>query len=134
MIISNHGYVVPMPCKIIHFLMPSPQALRAVFPTCAAYVSGENRELWTIVPAQFSKAPSPAHAAAGLQMAYGMGGWLALVLHALGVEIYVGPSFSAPHPFPTPSFHFSSNTDVLLGLFPSTTAYFICCDFSRHYY
>lgn len=103
-IISKSGYVVPMPCKIIEFLMGSPQATRSVFPACAAYVAGENRELWVVVPAQFTKAPSPAHAAAGIQMAYGMGGWLALAMHAVGVEIYLHLTSGETHRLRTVSY------------------------------
>lgn len=63
-----------------------------LYPACAAYFSGENPGQQTIVHANIVSPTSAAEAGAAAGMPFGMALWLALVLHAIGIEIYVSSS------------------------------------------
>jgi hypothetical protein len=98
-IISNQsGWFEAMPCSMIEYILPDPSLLPRAFPSCADFASGGNPEQWTVVPADITNAPTPAHAAAALRLSFGMAAWLAFSLHAAGVEIYVSswPKGKAP--------------------------------------
>lgn len=55
---------------------------------CSAYLSGENAEQWTAVQADMSH-DNLIGGAAGFQMAFNAGAWLGMVIHVIGVEVYV---------------------------------------------
>lgn len=64
-------------------------------PDCASYFSGANVNKWVAVEANLGG--DAAGAAAALGTNFGSAMWLALAIHAIGVEIYVrGPYFFPP--------------------------------------
>lgn len=65
----------------------------AFYPACAAYYSGENLNQHVVVEANMDG--DPAQVGAALGVTFGMSFWLALTLHAVGVEIYVGVRVSS---------------------------------------
>ncbi|KAK4096015.1 hypothetical protein N658DRAFT_502059 [Parathielavia hyrcaniae] len=87
LIVSGDGYVVPMPCAKVAFLAGSPQETVQTFPECDVYFSQQDVSKTVLVPA--SMLEDGANAIAMMSMAFGPGLWLALVLHAIGVEIYL---------------------------------------------
>jgi hypothetical protein len=87
------SYFYAMPCsKIVGILkeygIPS-QALPGLYPECVPFIKGTTPNQYAIVHAgTFGR---PEQAAAVLDMTFGMTLWLALMIHAIGVEIYVNP-------------------------------------------
>ena len=81
---SVGGYYRAMPCSEIAFLQDSRETFEANFPQCFA-ANGTNDD-WVAVQANFG---GKAQAATALGLNFGMAGWLALFLHAMGVEIYL---------------------------------------------
>jgi hypothetical protein len=74
------------PCiKILSVLGNNTTRLVQDFPLCQAFLNG-NHIAQTIVHAEFHTAPGII---ASTNEAFGAAGWLALLLHAVGVEIYV---------------------------------------------
>ena len=85
LIISSQGtYHEAIPCSVIEFLNSTGQ-VSDTFPTCTS------PDAWTVVRADINDSASPVGPAASLRAGFGMAGWLALALHAIGVEIYVIP-------------------------------------------
>ena len=82
---SNGGYYRAMPCSEIAFLQDSREAFEAKFPQCSA-VNGTTDD-WIAVEASFGHGKAGVSTALGLN--FGMSGWLALFIHAIGVEIYL---------------------------------------------
>lgn len=66
-------------------------ATRADYPDCEAFYSGEDPNKVTLVKASMSGG-SAMTAGAALGVSFGPAIWLAFVLHAIGIEVYV--SFS----------------------------------------
>ena len=82
MIISRYGnYYIAMPCKQIDSM---PGGNSSVYPACVADPDGQ-----TAVNAQFNTPQGIEQVSAAMQTSFGMAGWLALILHAVGVEIYL---------------------------------------------
>lgn len=82
LIISNQGpYYEAMPCHVVEFLNSTGQVSNR-FPTCTS------PDAWTVARADMND-KSPTGPAASLRAGFGMAGWLALALHAIGIEIYV---------------------------------------------
>lgn len=67
------------------------------YPDCAPYFSGEDVNKQVAVEANFLG--DAAGSAASLGINFGAAMWLAIALHAIGVEIYVRPFFSLPSSF-----------------------------------
>ena len=82
---SNGGYYRAMPCSEIDFLQDSREEFKAKFPQCSA-VNGTTND-WIAVEASFNSGKAGVSTALGLN--FGMAGWLALFMHAVGVEIYL---------------------------------------------
>ena len=61
-----------------------------MYPACASYLNGTDVGQEAVVHADFGGDVSTELGAA-LNMSFGMALWLALALHAVGVEIYVSP-------------------------------------------
>ncbi|KAK3714964.1 hypothetical protein LTR37_007454 [Vermiconidia calcicola] len=81
MIISQFGnYYVAMSCEQIAQMGGDP----SVYPNCVANPEGQ-----TAVVANLPGATSVEEVAASLHTSFGMAGWLAIALHAVGVEIYL---------------------------------------------
>lgn len=60
-----------------------------LYPECSTWANGENPDQMAVVAAKWTTPSSAAEVAASLAVPFGMGVWLALVVHAVGVEIYV---------------------------------------------
>ena len=74
------GYYFAQPCRQIESMGGDPTK----YPACVADSDG-----WTAVKGSLVNADGVENAAASLQMTFGMAGWIALALHAIGVEIYL---------------------------------------------
>ncbi|KAL2132139.1 hypothetical protein VTI74DRAFT_4145 [Chaetomium olivicolor] len=87
MIMSNHGYLVPKSCAEVVFLLGSAQKALQGFPDCESYVSGADPNKAVLVPATMEG--TRANVNAMLSMSFGAAFWLAIAIHAAGVEIYL---------------------------------------------
>lgn len=61
-----------------------------LYPDCAAFYSGENPDQFVVVGADMRGGITTAASAGGLT--FGAALWLAMALHAIGVEVYVSRS------------------------------------------
>lgn len=68
--------------------MRSEQATLARYPECASYLNGTNPGQQAAVHANFGSG-EPVEIGAAMNMCFGMALWVALSLHAIGVEVYV---------------------------------------------
>jgi hypothetical protein len=87
-------YYYAMPCSKIlgilaAFKIPS-QALPGFYPECVPFVKGASPNQYAVVHA--GSYGRPEQVAAALDITFGMTLWLALMIHAIGVEIYVSPT------------------------------------------
>ena len=87
LIISDHGYLMPMSCDKVFFLMGTAEKTLKSYPECDSYFSGHDTNKVVLVPATMQGNGSTATAA--LSLTFGGAFWLAFILHAVGVEIYV---------------------------------------------
>jgi hypothetical protein len=87
-IISQDNYNVVWPCAKIESTLANRSTLLSSYPDCAAYVDGSDPDQLAIVKANIG-GDGPANAGAALNTAFGMALWLAVVIHAIGVEVYV---------------------------------------------
>lgn len=87
LIISDHGYLVPMPCDKVSFLMGTAEKTLKSYPECESYFSGHDTNKVVLVPATMQG--NGSNATAALSLTFGAAFWLAFALHAVGVEIYV---------------------------------------------
>ena len=80
-IITRIGnYYIAMPCEKIEFMGGNATA----YASCVANPNGQ-----TAVLADLIALDGIEHRAASMDTSFGMAGWLALLLHAVGVEIYI---------------------------------------------
>ena len=85
---TQAGYYTVRPCGQVDNALDGDQNVALnTYPQCAPYYSGDNPDQQTIVQANISG--NEAEVSAALGMNFGTAGWLALALHAIGVEIYV---------------------------------------------
>lgn len=90
-IISRIGtYYVARPCEQVAGTIGDTNRTIELYPDCAAYFSGANPDQHTVVHADLLNATSAAEAGAAVSMPFGMALWLALAIHAIGIELYVG--------------------------------------------
>jgi len=84
------GYYMSVSCEQIAYTgaeysaRPDPDA-SSKYAACRADPTG-----WTAVKADLYDPKSAAEAMAGLQLGFGMAGLLALVIHSVAVEVYLG--------------------------------------------
>lgn len=85
-----------MPCDKVKWLMGSAEKTLVAFPKCASYVDGTSsgNGVGDQVAVLADWNGSYTEASAAYDATYGMAHWVALVLHIIGVELYV----SAPLP------------------------------------
>lgn len=93
-IIATQDYHTVWSCAKIEATLKDPSSLLTDFPGCADYANGSDPEQLAIVRAGLgalnsSGVSNAANAGAGLDVAFGMSLWLALAIHAIGVEIYL---------------------------------------------
>ncbi|KAF4952238.1 hypothetical protein FSARC_12703 [Fusarium sarcochroum] len=78
-----------LPCSIIEYLHESfPGTAQNPYPSCAAYISGENPLQETLVTTNWDLNDLPGLTAA-LRVGYSVGGWAANFIHLVGIEIYI---------------------------------------------
>jgi hypothetical protein len=93
-LISNQGYFLSISCDQLasRYLLGSQEMVLSRFPTCEAYFSGNNPN--QVVPVEAAMSDGGAEGArAALNISFGAALWLALFIHAVGIEIYVRSSF-----------------------------------------
>lgn len=93
--ITNIGsYYYAMPCAKINGIYQEygipPQAIRGRYPACASFLDGSNTNQYAVVHASMN-GPGPENSAAVLDLCFGPSLWMALMVHAIGLEIYVCP-------------------------------------------
>lgn len=88
---SSGGYHAAMPCGKVDFILEDRSTMAQRYPGCAAYLDGSNPDQYAIVPANMS-GPDAVQVAAALNLSAGGAFLVAIVLHAIGVEIYVSIS------------------------------------------
>jgi hypothetical protein len=91
MIISKEAYFTAWPCAKIASILNDPSELVSSYPACTSYVNGTNLQEFALVKASMD-GPGGSNAGASLNTTFGMALWLSVVIHAIGVEIYVGPA------------------------------------------
>lgn len=91
------GYHAVWPCAKIAYTLDDPSTIAAEYPTCAGYANGTDPGGVSLVKAQLGGPGSTsANAGAVLNISFGMALWIALAMHAIGVEIYVSLQFFPP--------------------------------------
>ncbi|KAF2033966.1 hypothetical protein EK21DRAFT_57523 [Setomelanomma holmii] len=86
--IATSGYYVAWSCAKIEATLPKPSLLLAFYPECASYANGTDPNHVAAVKASFSGSTG-VEIGAGLDASFGMALWLAVAIHAIGVEIYL---------------------------------------------
>ena len=89
LITSILAYTTTRPCAQIDFTLGKERTLQA-YPACSAFYSGTNALQRVLVEPGF-KDGNPMQIAAALGITFGTAGWLALWIHAVLIEVYVGP-------------------------------------------
>lgn len=88
------SYYSAQPCDKLNDIAASIAAngtemLLAEFPACSAFLDGD-LHAHAIVHVDFNG--TAAQKTAAINMTFGMAGWVALAIHAFGVEVYVRPA------------------------------------------
>ena len=82
------GYVLAQPCPLITQTFENDVAATLYFyPECKNYYNGANQNQYAITSANING--TAIEAGTALDLTFGAALWLALALHAIGVEIYV---------------------------------------------
>jgi hypothetical protein len=88
-IISSTGeYYSVWSCAKIESALPNASLLPKMYPACEPYINGSNLNEVAIVKANLD-GETGVNAGTALSMSFGMAVWLATVIHAIGVEVYV---------------------------------------------
>ena len=92
-IISNRGYYAVWSCgKILStYADKNMGSLLEEYPVCDSFANGSNPDQVAPVLASFA-GNSSGGVGAALNLSFGMALWLALNLHAIGIEVYVSTS------------------------------------------
>jgi hypothetical protein len=81
------SYYSAQPCdRLFDIAANSAEMLLAEFPACSAFLDGDNTA-HAIVNVHFNG--TAAQKMAAINLTFGMAGWIALAIHAFGVEVYV---------------------------------------------
>ncbi|PVH92313.1 hypothetical protein DM02DRAFT_282318 [Periconia macrospinosa] len=89
-IISRVGsYYTSWPCAKLAFTIKDDVKTAELYPECASYFNGSDLLKQASVHANFGDDGTGAEVGAAFNMTFGMALWLALLLHAVGVEIYL---------------------------------------------
>lgn len=85
----SRSTTMSMPCAVIEYLHESfPGTRQNPYPSCAAYISGENPLQEALVTTNWDLNDLPGITAA-LRVGYAVGGWLGFLINATGIEIYI---------------------------------------------
>ncbi|KAM7185205.1 hypothetical protein V8F33_012548 [Rhypophila sp. PSN 637] len=76
-------------CDLLEYLVGDAERTLELYPACGPYFSGQNINQYAVVDADIANPTSAAEAAVALEVSFGMAMWIALALHAAGVEIYL---------------------------------------------
>jgi hypothetical protein len=89
-VISSTGeYYASRPCAQIDYTLGRNQT-RALYPACEPFYTGQYPDQYVLIPARIGgKGTNAATAGAALGETFGAAFWLAFILHAVGVEIYL---------------------------------------------
>jgi hypothetical protein len=85
---ASGGYSAVWPCPKIESALPHPSMLISDYPTCTAYANGTDPNGLAVVLANLT-GETGVNAGAALNLSFGMALWLSVVLHAIGIEVYV---------------------------------------------
>ncbi|KAH7066982.1 hypothetical protein BKA63DRAFT_523509 [Paraphoma chrysanthemicola] len=85
---SVGGYYQVWPCAQIEATLSDPSPLLSKYAACDAYVNGTKANAVAVVEANLS-GESAVNVGAGLGVSFGMALWLAVAIHAVGVEVYL---------------------------------------------
>lgn len=80
------GYNAVWPCDKLAYTLGHNETLNK-YPTCSTFYNGSNPQQQAIVVADFNGGDENVSAAIGLN--FGMAIWIAIFIHAIGVEVYV---------------------------------------------
>lgn len=89
------GYYTVQPCDKLGYILINPVGLRNLYPACAGYVNGTDPDGVALVKVNYY-AYDPAQIASALGIGFGTCIWLAILIHAVGVEIYVSSTQLSP--------------------------------------
>ena len=84
-----------MSCAKISYTINYDEMTLARYPSCESYFSGRNPEQYAVVRATLTGAGDPAEAGAILNLCFGAAMWLAFIIHAFAVEVYVSSQVSS---------------------------------------
>ena len=85
------GYYAARPCEQLEAILGSQNRTLTLYPDCEPFFSGVDPNKNVAVKASIwgkEAGYAGSHAASG--MTFGAATWLALAIHAIGVEFYVG--------------------------------------------
>lgn len=85
---ASGGYSVVWPCAKIESALSHSSMLISDYPACIAYANGTDPNGLAVVLANLD-GETGVNAGAALNMSFGMALWLSVVLHAIGIEVYV---------------------------------------------
>ncbi|CAI6336276.1 unnamed protein product [Periconia digitata] len=90
-IISKVGdYRTAWPCAKIAYTIADDAKTQRLYPECASYLNGTDSKQYSTVRARFGgEQTSAAEIGAAFNMTFGMALWVAMAIHAVGVEIYL---------------------------------------------
>lgn len=84
---GNHYY--SMSCAKVAYILDDSNVMLSTYPACDESLSGTDPDQYVAVRANLSDATNAVEAAAILEMTFGAAAWLAFIIHAFGVELYV---------------------------------------------
>ncbi|KAL8372577.1 hypothetical protein RB595_002086 [Gaeumannomyces hyphopodioides] len=88
MVTAVGGYYMAEPCAKVASLVGGRDVMLARYPECAAFYSGANPDQHALVTASMTLGRAESVGAA-IDLNFGAAMWLALALHAVGIEIYL---------------------------------------------
>lgn len=85
------GYYYATPCDKINYLLKGENATIARYPECASFFSGEDPDRHVVVRASVLT-DDRVEIGAVINLVFGTSGWMAMAIHAIGLELYVSSS------------------------------------------
>lgn len=83
----QRNYFVPQPCGKVAWMLDDATDVLQRYPACETYFDGSDLEQQVMVRAVFAE--SVEQVASSLNAPFGMSLWVAIAMHAIGVETYV---------------------------------------------
>ena len=91
---GEYSYI--MSCAKVAYTVNDESMFLSTYPSCEGYSSQTDPEQYVAVRATLLDAGNAAEAAAILELCFGAAMWLAFILHAFAVELYVRAQASFP--------------------------------------